>query len=108
METIDQWIAGRPQASSDAAVLSVFDPVTGQAYAECPRGSAADIAAAVTAAVAHVQQHRAARQLLGWTPRWSLDSCLQQTLDWHQAWQRGEDMRALTLAQLAAYRGAHE
>jgi aminomuconate-semialdehyde/2-hydroxymuconate-6-semialdehyde dehydrogenase len=50
MEKIDQWIAGIPQASSDAAVLSVFDPVTGQAYAECPRGSAVDIAAAVTAA----------------------------------------------------------
>ena len=49
-----------------------------------------------------------ARRLLGWTPRWSLDSCLQQTLDWHQAWLRGEDMRALTLAQLAAYRGPHE
>ena len=49
-----------------------------------------------------------ARQLLGWTPRWSLDNCLQQTLNWHQAWQRGEDMRALTLAQLAAYGGAHE
>lgn len=50
METIDQWIAGRPQASSDAAVLSVFDPVTGQAYARCPQGTAADIAAAVAAA----------------------------------------------------------
>ncbi|MCY1274696.1 CDP-glucose 4,6-dehydratase [compost metagenome] len=44
-----------------------------------------------------------ARQLLGWQPRWSLDQCLQQTLDWHLAWQRGEDMRAVTLAQLAVY-----
>ena len=50
MEKIDQWIAGIPQASSDVAVLSVFDPVSGQAYAECPRGSAADISAAVNAA----------------------------------------------------------
>lgn len=47
-----------------------------------------------------------ARQLLGWQPRWSLDDCLQQTLDWHQAWQRGEDMRAVSLAQLAGYWGA--
>lgn len=46
-----------------------------------------------------------AHQLLGWQPRWSLDDCLQQTLDWHLAWQRGEDMRAVTLAQLAAYWG---
>ncbi|MBU0807363.1 MAG: CDP-glucose 4,6-dehydratase [Gammaproteobacteria bacterium] len=44
-----------------------------------------------------------ARQLLGWQPRWSLNDCLQQTIDWHLAWQRGEDMRAVTLAQLSAY-----
>jgi CDP-glucose 4,6-dehydratase len=44
-----------------------------------------------------------ARQLLGWKPRWSLDECLKQTIDWHSAWQRGEDMRAVTLAQLASY-----
>ena len=50
MEKIDQWIAGVPQASSDAAVLSVFDPVSGKAYAECPRGSSADVSAAVAAA----------------------------------------------------------
>ena len=46
-----------------------------------------------------------ARQLLGWQPRWALDDCLQQTLDWHLAWQRGDDMRAVTLAQLAGYWG---
>ncbi|MFZ3182947.1 MAG: CDP-glucose 4,6-dehydratase [Pseudomonas sp.] len=44
-----------------------------------------------------------ARQLLGWQPRWSLDTCLQRTLDWHLAWQRGEDLSALTLQQLADY-----
>ncbi len=44
-----------------------------------------------------------ARQLLGWQSRWSLNDCLQRTLDWHLAWQRGEDMRAVTLAQLANY-----
>ena len=48
-----------------------------------------------------------ARQLLGWAPRWSLDRCLQQTLAWHQAWQRGDDMQAFTLSQLTAYRGEH-
>ncbi|WP_017902230.1 CDP-glucose 4,6-dehydratase [Pseudomonas asplenii] len=47
-----------------------------------------------------------ARQLLGWQPRWSLQQCLEQTLDWHLAWQGGADMRALTLAQLDLYRGA--
>lgn len=44
-----------------------------------------------------------ARQLLGWQPRWSLDACLQRTLDWHLAWQRGDDLGALTLQQLADY-----
>ncbi len=46
-----------------------------------------------------------ARQLLGWSPRWSLTECLAATLDWHQAWRRGEDMRAVTLGQLANYQG---
>lgn len=46
-----------------------------------------------------------ARQLLGWQPRWSLDDCLTHTLDWHQAWRQGDDMRAVSLAQLATYRG---
>jgi CDP-glucose 4,6-dehydratase len=47
-----------------------------------------------------------ARQLLGWQPRWSLQQCLTQTLDWHLAWQNGDDMRAISLAQLNLYRGA--
>ncbi|NUT81566.1 MULTISPECIES: CDP-glucose 4,6-dehydratase [Pseudomonas] len=46
-----------------------------------------------------------ARQLLDWQPRWSLQQCLAQTLDWHLAWQNGDDMRAITLNQLNLYRG---
>ena len=44
-----------------------------------------------------------AHQLLGWQPRWSLEQCLQHTLDWHLAWQRGDDLQAQTLQQLADY-----
>ena len=44
-----------------------------------------------------------ARQLLGWRTRWSLHDCLKHTLDWHLAWQRGDDMRAFTLDQLNQY-----
>jgi CDP-glucose 4,6-dehydratase len=44
--------------------------------------------------------------LLGWQPRWSLQQCLAQTLDWHLAWQNGDDMRQVTLGQLNLYRGA--
>jgi CDP-glucose 4,6-dehydratase len=45
-----------------------------------------------------------AQQLLGWRPRWSLQQCLEQTLDWHLAWKRGQDMRAVTLHQLSLYK----
>ncbi|WP_369987459.1 CDP-glucose 4,6-dehydratase [Pseudomonas xanthosomatis] len=44
-----------------------------------------------------------ARQVLGWRTRWSLHECLRHTLDWHLAWQRGDNMRAFTLDQLNLY-----
>jgi len=44
---------------------------------------------------AHVQ--------LNWQPRWRLKTALQKTLDWHQAWLNGADMRVVTLAQVADY-----
>ena len=44
-----------------------------------------------------------ARQALGWSPRWNLETALAKTVLWHQAWRRGEDMRALCLAQIADY-----
>jgi len=46
-----------------------------------------------------------ARQVLAWQPRWSLQDCLTHTLDWHLAWESGDDMRAITLHQLNLYRG---
>lgn len=49
-----------------------------------------------------------ARQLLGWQPRWNLNECLQRTLDWHLAWQRGDAMDQFTRTQLAAYWGRDE
>jgi len=44
-----------------------------------------------------------ARTELGWEPRWSLDAALGQTLAWHRAWDRGENMHAFTRAQIANY-----
>ena len=44
-----------------------------------------------------------ARARLAWQPRWRLATALDKTLTWHAAWQRGEDMRAVTLAQIAEY-----
>ncbi len=44
-----------------------------------------------------------ARQRLGWLPRWTLEETLAKTLDWHLAWQRGQDMRQFSLEQIRAY-----
>lgn len=44
-----------------------------------------------------------ARNRLGWQPRWRLQTALGMTLEWHQAWRAGSDMRAVTLAQIVEY-----
>jgi CDP-glucose 4,6-dehydratase len=46
-----------------------------------------------------------ARLRLGWKPRWQLQTALDKTLDWHEAWRRGDDMRETTLSQIADYLG---
>jgi len=40
---------------------------------------------------------------LGWRPRWNLQVALGMTLDWHQAWNQGEDMAAVSVHQIRAY-----
>ena len=47
-----------------------------------------------------------ARARLGWRPRWQLETALTQTLEWHEAWRRGKDMRALTQTQIAGYQSS--
>ncbi|ALT76197.1 CDP-glucose 4,6-dehydratase [Paucibacter sp. KCTC 42545] len=44
-----------------------------------------------------------ARQRLQWTPRWSLETALTRITEWHQAWLKGQDMRALCLQQISQY-----
>lgn len=44
-----------------------------------------------------------ARARLGWKPRWNLATALDKTWEWHQAWRDGQDMQAVTLAQLDTY-----
>ena len=44
-----------------------------------------------------------ARTQLGWHPRWRLRDALVKTLEWHEAWRRAENMRSVTLEQIAAY-----
>ena len=42
-----------------------------------------------------------ARERLGWAPRWDLDSALERIVEWHLTHRDGEDVRVLTLAQIA-------
>jgi CDP-glucose 4,6-dehydratase len=44
-----------------------------------------------------------ARAALGWSPLLGLDEAVDWTVDWHRRLGAGEDARALTLAQIAAY-----
>lgn len=44
-----------------------------------------------------------AKQQLGWYSRWHLDTALEKTVTWHQAWKRGENMQDVSLAQLDEY-----
>ena len=44
-----------------------------------------------------------ARQRLDWRPRWSLDTALQHTSDWHRAWLAGLDMQAVCFDQITQY-----
>jgi CDP-glucose 4,6-dehydratase len=47
-----------------------------------------------------------ARTRLAWEPRWSLAEALSATVDWQRAYLRGDDIRALTMAQIARYEDA--
>ena len=49
-----------------------------------------------------------AHNLLNWKPRWGLQTALQRTLEWHEAWRKAGDMRSVTLAQIADYQSARE
>jgi CDP-glucose 4,6-dehydratase len=48
----------------------------------------------------------AARQQLGWTPRWGLGRALEAVVEWHRAVGAGDDPRDVTLRQIDAYAGA--
>ena len=44
-----------------------------------------------------------ARQILGWSPRWSLDQALDHTVEWHMGWLQGNDVRAQCIKQIEDY-----
>ena len=39
-------------------------------------------------------------------PAWALEQALHGVVDWYEALREGADMRAVTLAQIAAFEGA--
>ena len=46
---------------------------------------------------------RRARERLGWRPAWDLDTGLDAVVAWAAAHERGEDLREVTLRQIAAF-----
>ena len=44
-----------------------------------------------------------AKAKLSWTPRWSLETALSKTTEWHQEWRNREDMVVITTQQIQAY-----
>ncbi|MBW8073255.1 MAG: CDP-glucose 4,6-dehydratase [Ferrovum sp.] len=49
---------------------------------------------------AHVQ--------LDWHPQWRLRTALQKTLDWHEAWRNAENMKVVTMRQIADYQSTKQ
>ncbi|MDQ3741024.1 MAG: CDP-glucose 4,6-dehydratase [Actinomycetota bacterium] len=47
-----------------------------------------------------------ARIRLGWRPAWDLDEGLRAIVEWYRAYERGADLREVTLAQVAAFQAA--
>ena len=46
-----------------------------------------------------------AKLLLGWAPRLGLETALNKTVAWHEAWRNRSDMAAVTSEQIKAYAG---
>lgn len=46
-----------------------------------------------------------ARAMLGWVPRWDLETALNKTVEWHDAWRTKLDMVNVTRQQIEAYAG---
>jgi len=44
-----------------------------------------------------------ANQSLNWKPRWSVETALARTIEWHHAWRRGEPMLECCISQLHEY-----
>lgn len=41
-----------------------------------------------------------AKKRLRWLPKWNLDKTLKSTVDWHEAWKKGKDMKKFSIKQI--------
>jgi CDP-glucose 4,6-dehydratase len=44
-----------------------------------------------------------AERLLGWSGEWPMEDALERLVEWHRAQRGGEDMRRVSLEQIARY-----
>ena len=44
-----------------------------------------------------------AKKHLNWRPKWSLETALDATIDWHLAWKTGQAMSEFSLQQIETY-----
>lgn len=44
-----------------------------------------------------------AKNKLGWSPRWTLDAALDETIEWYLAWKEGQSMKEISLKQIGLY-----
>lgn len=44
-----------------------------------------------------------AKKHLNWRPKWSLETALDATIDWHLAWKAGQSMSEISLQQIETY-----
>jgi len=47
-----------------------------------------------------------ARSVLGWKPRWNMDTSLGHVVDWYKAHLSGKDMREMSMQQIRIYESA--
>ena len=49
-----------------------------------------------------------AKTQLGWQPRWNLQTALGMTMNWHKAWQQGEEMAMVSQEQINQYEASEK
>ena len=88
---------GPPHAASVRDVIERLEELCDRALADLPPrvGSA-------PASAFRLDSSRA-ENVLGWRAAWSLDEALRAAVAWYRSYDRGDDMRAFTLQQIAEY-----